>query len=330
MIRSLGFALALLLGVTQAQAQSNFTMPPPAGVVLNGAQVVASCGAGTLITTNPGYMSVDQTGKLCINATITTSSSSTVSGTISTSPVVITPISAGTLTVSCNAGCAGSGGTQSTSPTTVTPVTQVTSPWIIGGNATVNGTVSTSPIGGPAPVSVIGTVTTSIPGVQQTQVNNTVTISCNAGCTGAGGTQSTSAVTITPVFITNPTSVGQAVSDPCTYAAKTTSSFGPSAATSSILVTGVSAKLIYVCSLAIIDAAGEAVSIVEGTSAFGSLLPVMGSVQAPNGLNLAANGGLTLGGGLGTVAKTTSTASYLILLKSAATSASGVIGYVQQ
>ena len=91
MIRSLGFALALLLGVTQAQAQSNFTMPPPAGVVLNGAQVVASCGAGTLITTNPGYISVDTTGKLCINATITTSSSASVSGTISTSPVVITP-----------------------------------------------------------------------------------------------------------------------------------------------------------------------------------------------------------------------------------------------
>lgn len=106
-MKRLWLALFLCLGITQAFGQSNFKMPPPAGVVVNGVQVVAACGSGTLVTTQPGYMVEDTTGKLCINATV----SATVSGTLATSPVVVTPISTTqTIIVSCNAGCSGSGG----------------------------------------------------------------------------------------------------------------------------------------------------------------------------------------------------------------------------
>lgn len=82
-------ALWLSLLSTSAVAQSNFNMPPPAGVGVGGAQVVTACGSGTLNTTQPAFVVVDQTGKLCVNATV----SATISGTISTSPVVVSPVS---------------------------------------------------------------------------------------------------------------------------------------------------------------------------------------------------------------------------------------------
>lgn len=66
------FALfAILLSSSAALAQSNFTMPPPAGVTIMGLQVVATCGAGTLAATQ-GFATMDTTGKLCTTAGIAT------------------------------------------------------------------------------------------------------------------------------------------------------------------------------------------------------------------------------------------------------------------
>jgi hypothetical protein len=107
-MRKLWLGLWFWLSLTSAYAQSNFTMPPPAGVVVIGAQVVTSCGVGTLITTNPGYLVTDTTGKLCVNATV--SATATISGTIATSPATVTPVTQVTSpwVVNCTVGCSGS------------------------------------------------------------------------------------------------------------------------------------------------------------------------------------------------------------------------------
>ena len=67
-MRKLGLALLLgLLGFAPAQAQ-NFTMPPPAGVTVGGVAVVSSCGGQSLLTAQPAIVTMDVTGKLCVNA----------------------------------------------------------------------------------------------------------------------------------------------------------------------------------------------------------------------------------------------------------------------
>lgn len=65
-MKRLALALSLWLGfATAALAQSTFTMPPPAGVVLMGLQVVASCGGATLTANQLAYFTMDTTGKPC-------------------------------------------------------------------------------------------------------------------------------------------------------------------------------------------------------------------------------------------------------------------------
>lgn len=66
MIKWIGLALALW--ALPAQAQTTFPMPPPAGVVVLGVQVVATCGAASLGTTQPAYVAMNAQGQLCTNA----------------------------------------------------------------------------------------------------------------------------------------------------------------------------------------------------------------------------------------------------------------------
>src|SRR6266404_3448761 len=66
----LALGLLLCLGLAPAQAQTKFTMPPPAGVFLGGYQVVTTCGtASGLISGNLAFGAMDTTGAICTNAT---------------------------------------------------------------------------------------------------------------------------------------------------------------------------------------------------------------------------------------------------------------------
>lgn len=68
-MKKLWLALFLaILGLAPAQAQTTFTMPPPAGVVVGGVQVVTTCGGATLSNGQLAVMAMDLTGKLCTNA----------------------------------------------------------------------------------------------------------------------------------------------------------------------------------------------------------------------------------------------------------------------
>lgn len=67
-MKRLALALLGLWLSGAAQAQTNFNMPPPAGVSIIGLQVVATCGVGALSTSTPAFMVMNQLGQLCTNA----------------------------------------------------------------------------------------------------------------------------------------------------------------------------------------------------------------------------------------------------------------------
>jgi hypothetical protein len=69
-MKKLSLALLFWLGLSSiALAQTKFTMPPPAGVVVGGVQVVTTCGAASgLVAGNTAFIAMDTTGALCTNA----------------------------------------------------------------------------------------------------------------------------------------------------------------------------------------------------------------------------------------------------------------------
>ena len=123
--------------------------------------------------------------------------------------------------------------------------------------------------------------------------------------------------------------------DPCMFQAKTNVAISTASGTVA-LVTGVSAKKIYVCSLSLVTSGAIAVSLAEGSSSTcgtsnqAAVLGVATNGTAANGISLAANGGLTLGNGGGTVAQTATAANYLCLFQSGTTQMAGNLTYVQQ
>jgi hypothetical protein len=124
-------------------------------------------------------------------------------------------------------------------------------------------------------------------------------------------------------------------SDPCFGNVKINVPISTASGTT-VLVTGVSAKKIYVCSLALIAPSAVSVSLSEGssntcgTSSQAGVIGVGTNGTAVNGLPLAANGGLTYGNGGGTVASTATAANYLCLFQSGTAQIAGNMTYVQQ
>jgi hypothetical protein len=69
-MRKLWLGLFLFLGIAPAQAQSTFTMPPPAGVALMGLQAVTACGGALLSNGNTAFAVMDLTGRLCVASSV--------------------------------------------------------------------------------------------------------------------------------------------------------------------------------------------------------------------------------------------------------------------
>ena len=135
---------------------------------------------------------------------------------------------------------------------------------------------------------------------------------------------------------TSPWVVSQtSTADPCMFQAKTNVPISTATGTVA-LVAGVSAKKIYICSLSLITTTAVSVSLSEGsgatcgTSSQAGVIGVGTNGTAANGLPLAANGGLTLGNGGGTIAATATAANYLCLFQSGTAQMAGNLTYVQQ
>lgn len=102
-----------------------------------------------------------------------------------------------------------------------------------------------------------------------------------------------------------------------------------STATTTLEITGVSGRQVRICSLHLIAGAADNVAIIEGTGATCATgtAGMAGGTTAASGYNLAANGGLTLGSGIGTVMRTATAGDSVCIVTSAATQLSGGISY---
>jgi hypothetical protein len=120
--------------------------------------------------------------------------------------------------------------------------------------------------------------------------------------------------------------------DPCTSAAKTYLPINISTAATTEITPSLAggSNHYYVCSLVLITAAANNVALVDDDSdGCGSVTSgLAGGTTAASGFNMAANGGLTFGNGLGAVFKTGGTNRVLCLVTSASTQLSGTMTVV--
>src|SRR6185295_1040989 len=93
------------------------------------------------------------------------------------------------------------------------------------------------------------------------------------------------------------------------------------------LVTGTSAKKLYICHFNIVTATAQNVALMAGTGTVCATSPhaIMGGTTAATGWNFAANGGLALGSGEAAVGVTGTNADNICLLQSGSGQVSGVL-----
>lgn len=119
--------------------------------------------------------------------------------------------------------------------------------------------------------------------------------------------------------------------DPCQRFAKTYVPVNISTATTVRFATPTAAKKTYICSIFLLAGAADNFNVIEGTggSCGTATAGVTGGTTAASGPNAAANGGFTLGNGLGSVMATAGTNVDMCLITSAAVQLSGHITFVQ-
>jgi hypothetical protein len=97
------------------------------------------------------------------------------------------------------------------------------------------------------------------------------------------------------------------------------------------IVPGASGKQTYICHLNLIVGAADNVALVEGTGTTcgTGTAGIAGGISAGTGWNFAANGGLTMGAGNGSIARTATAADNVCLLVSSGAQVSGNIVWTQ-
>jgi hypothetical protein len=99
------------------------------------------------------------------------------------------------------------------------------------------------------------------------------------------------------------------------------------------IITKASAKNIYICSINLVVAAATNVALLAGTQTTNqcdtSTAGLSGGTTTATGWNLAANGGLAYGNGMGVIMATASTGLDVCLLASAANQVSGAVSWTQ-
>lgn len=118
--------------------------------------------------------------------------------------------------------------------------------------------------------------------------------------------------------------------DPCTGGAKTFHIVNMNSATTVEIANSVASQFFYICSVNLVAVAAQTVAIGEDdTDGCGSITAGLhGGATAATGWSFAANGGIALGNGMGTVMKTSTAARYLCIITGQAAQVSGTIAYV--
>lgn len=151
----------------------------------------------------------------------------------------------------------------------------------------------------------------------------------NAFVTNSNANGQATAANSSPVVLP----AAQVTTDPCSLGTKTNLPISQNGTSSVQLIALSGSTVIYVCSLSLIAAGATTVVLTTGTgtACVTGNAAVLGDTTAniANGLSLAANGGLTLGNGAGTVAKGAAS-SELCMTLGTNVRMSGNLTYVQQ
>jgi hypothetical protein len=109
--------------------------------------------------------------------------------------------------------------------------------------------------------------------------------------------------------------------------------FSITAATNTSIIAASSGKQVYICSINIVTALSNNIAMIEGTTTTsncdGAQAGMAGGTTAALGWNIAANGGLTLGGGSGIVSRTATSGHAVCLATGTATTVAGGLTYAQ-
>lgn len=118
--------------------------------------------------------------------------------------------------------------------------------------------------------------------------------------------------------------------DPCSAKAKTFHIVNMSSATTVEIANAVASEFFHICSVNLVAAGAQTLAIGEDdTDGCGSITAGLhGGATAATGWSFAANGGIALGNGQGTVMKTATAARYLCVITGQAVQISGTISYV--
>lgn len=126
-------------------------------------------------------------------------------------------------------------------------------------------------------------------------------------------------------------SLSSAIPDPCVTGTKAFFPVNIATGTTTVIHAAVSSNNFYICSINLVAAAAQTISVIDGTGGTcGSGTPtgLTGGATAATGWSFAANGGITLGNGLGTVAKTSGTNRDMCLITGQSAQISGTVVYV--
>jgi hypothetical protein len=97
------------------------------------------------------------------------------------------------------------------------------------------------------------------------------------------------------------------------------------------IITGTSAKKTYICAINLVTATAQNIALVGGTGTVcaTSTHAIAGGTTAATGWNLAANGGLAQGSGVGVIAQAATAADNVCILQSGSGQLSGSIAWTQ-
>lgn len=181
-------------------------------------------------------------------------------------------------------------------------------------------------IGGSDTVTVTGTVTANLGAT-----DNAVLDDIADGIVANAGTNLNTSALLTTAAFQTAFGTGSVVSgDPCDGGVKLTHVINTSTATTVEIANAVSGQFFYICSINISVAGAQTVALVEDdTDGVGSpTAGLNGGTSAATGWSFAANGGIALGNGSGTVMKTDTANRYFGIITGSAVQTSGTIIYV--
>ncbi|SRR5216684_1859174 len=169
----------------------------------------------------------------------------------------------------------------------------------------------------------------------QIHTDLTASIPAGANLIGKIGIDQTTPGTTNAVAVTAGTNrIGYVTDDPCSNASsKLYKPISITTATTTNIITGTAAKIIYICQLFLTSAAADNIAVIEGTTGAtcgAGTAGVIGGTTATNGLNFAANGGVSIGNGAANIARTATVNNDICLITSASTPLAGGITYAVQ